>query len=122
MDNHNYRHDQSQNVHEVVRSLEDERVRQEKRARVALGLYASATADFLVADQGTHRYRHLLAYRREIAETHREVQGECGPLRGRGLVERLKAGGALGDCCLRAWSGGGEAESERRARAWITSD
>lgn len=44
MYNHNHRHDQGQNVHEVVGGLEDERIRQLNRPRVACRLYAGAGA------------------------------------------------------------------------------
>lgn len=70
MNDHDHSHDQGQNVHEVVGGLEDERVRQLKRTRIALGLNAAAAADVLVAHQSTQRYRHLGAYRGEIAEAH----------------------------------------------------
>ena len=42
MDNHDHRHDQSQNVHEVIRALEYNGVCQFDGSRVAVGLYASA--------------------------------------------------------------------------------
>ena len=110
MDDHDDGHDEGEDVHEVVGGLEDERVGQHERARVALGLDAAVTADFLVANQGTQRYRHLLAYRGEVAETHsgvgrwggEAVGGSCGRL---GAENRRRVG--------RRWVG--------RAESWWSS-
>jgi hypothetical protein len=52
MDNHDYRHNQSQNVHKVIRRLEDKRVGHLNRPRVAVWLYAGAAIDLLVAHEG----------------------------------------------------------------------
>lgn len=90
VNDHNHRHDEGEDVHEVVGGLEDERVGQHKRARVALGLDAAVTADVLVADQGAQWYRHLLAYRGEVAEAH--GVGGCGDA---AVVQRW-AGRAVG--------------------------
>lgn len=57
-------------MHEVVRSLENERVGDLNRPRVALCLYARAAVDVLVADERAQGYRGLCAYRREVAEAH----------------------------------------------------
>lgn len=57
-------------MHEVVGSLEDERVGDLNRARVALCLDARAAVDVLVAHQRAQRNRSLCAYRREVAEAH----------------------------------------------------
>jgi hypothetical protein len=71
VDDHDHRHDQGQNVHEVVRSLEDECVCDLNGPRVAVCLDAGAAIDLLVAHEGAERYRGLGAYRREVAEAHR---------------------------------------------------
>jgi hypothetical protein len=51
VNDHDHRHDQGQNVHEVVRSLEDERVCDLNRPRVAVCLDAGAAIDLLVAHE-----------------------------------------------------------------------
>jgi hypothetical protein len=51
MDDHDHCHYQSQDMHEVVRRLEDERVCDLNRSRVAVCLYAGATVDLLLAHQ-----------------------------------------------------------------------
>lgn len=58
---HNHCHYQGQNVHEVVRCLEDERVGDLNRSCIALCLYAGAAVDFLVAHEGAQWYRRLFA-------------------------------------------------------------
>lgn len=52
VDDHDNRHDEGENVHEVVGGLEDKRVRQHQRARITLSLDATATTNVLVADEG----------------------------------------------------------------------
>ena len=104
MNDHDHGHDEREDVHEVVGGLEDERVRQHQRARVALGLDATAAGDVLVADQGTQRYRRLCAYRCEVAETH---GGGGGVGRGRG-----RYGAENRRRCVGAWSDD-EAEAAR---------
>jgi len=49
MDNHDDGHNHGQNMHEVVRRLENEGIRNLNRARVALCLDAHAIVDRLVA-------------------------------------------------------------------------
>lgn len=68
---HDHRHYQGQNVHEVVRRLEDECVCDLNCSCIALGLNTSAAIDFLVAHKGAQWYGCLCAYRCEVAETHR---------------------------------------------------
>lgn len=75
MDNHHHRHNQGENVHKVVRRLEDERVGNLDGAGIAVCLDASAIIDVLVADEGAQRYGGLVAYRLEVAEAH---AAECG--------------------------------------------
>lgn len=58
---HDHRHYQGQDVHEVVRCLEDESVRNLNCSRITLCLYASSTIDLLVAHKGAQRYRCLFA-------------------------------------------------------------
>lgn len=58
---HDHCHYQGQNVHEVVRRLEDERVRDLNRSCIALRLDSSAAIDFLVSNEGAQRYRRLFA-------------------------------------------------------------
>jgi hypothetical protein len=58
---HDHCHYQGQNVHEVVRRLEDESVRDLNRSCIALRLDASAAIDFLVSNEGAQRYRRLSA-------------------------------------------------------------
>jgi hypothetical protein len=70
MDNHDHRHYQGQNMHEVVRGLEDERVGDLNRPRVTVCLYPGAAIDLLPADQRAQRNCSLCAYRREVTETH----------------------------------------------------
>ena len=71
VDDHDDRHYQGQNVHEVVGALEDDGVCQLNRPRVALRLYARAAVDGRDGpNEGTQRYRRLFAYRREVAEAH----------------------------------------------------
>lgn len=70
MENHDDGHDQRQDMHEVVGCLEDERVGNFNRARIALCLNAGAAVDLLVADEGAQRYRRLCAYCGEVAEAH----------------------------------------------------
>jgi hypothetical protein len=71
MDDHDHCHYQGQNVHEVVRHLENERVCKLNRSCIALGLDSSAAIDFLVPNEGAQRYRGLRAKCCEVAETHR---------------------------------------------------
>jgi hypothetical protein len=59
MYNHDHRHYQGQDMHEVVRRLEDERVCNLNRPRVALCLYPGAAIDLLLAHQRAQRYRRL---------------------------------------------------------------
>lgn len=59
MNDHDDGHDHGQNVHEVVGGLEDERVGNLNRPRVALCRYAGATVDVLLAHQRAQRYRCL---------------------------------------------------------------
>jgi hypothetical protein len=70
MDDHDHCHYQGQDMHEVVRRLEDERVCDLNRSRVTVCLYAGATVDLLLAHQRAQWYRRLCAYRRKVAETH----------------------------------------------------
>lgn len=56
MDDHDDRHDQSQDVHEVVGHLENERVCDFNRAGKAPRLDAHAIVDSLVAHDGAHGY------------------------------------------------------------------
>jgi hypothetical protein len=83
MYDHDHCHDQSQDMHKVVRRLEDEGIRNLNRSRIAQGLYAHAIVDVLVAHDGAERYRRLFAYRLEVAKGHvRLVVGEVGVTRG----------------------------------------
>lgn len=61
MDNHDHRHYQGQNMHEVVRGLEDERVGDLNGPRVAVCLDARAAVDLLLAHEGAQRDRGLRA-------------------------------------------------------------
>jgi hypothetical protein len=71
MDDHDHRHDQRENVHEVVGALEDDGVCQLNRPGVTLCLDAgSAVYLRRRAYEGAQRYRRLLTYRGEVAETH----------------------------------------------------
>lgn len=69
---HDHCHYQGQNVHEVVRRLEDKGVRDLNRSCIALCLYAGAAIDFLMSYESAEWYRRLFAQRREVAKTHRE--------------------------------------------------
>ena len=51
MYNHDDGHYHGQNMHEVVRRLEDERIRDLNRPRITLCLYAHAIVDRLVAHE-----------------------------------------------------------------------
>jgi hypothetical protein len=104
VDDHDHRHDQGQNVHEVVRSLEDECVCDLNGPRVAVCLDAGAAIDLLVAHEGAERYRGLGAYRREVAEAHR---GGCA--RFAALL------GGASRCCARVY--GGEAPNNKTCSA-----
>jgi hypothetical protein len=52
MDNHDDCHYHGQDVHEIVRRLENEGIRNLNRARIALGLDAHAVVDVLMAHKG----------------------------------------------------------------------
>lgn len=78
MNDHNHCHDQSQDVHEVIGGLEDERVCDLNRPGIAFSLDAHSVVDRLVAHKGAQRYRGLCAYCLEVAETHlRWREGRC---------------------------------------------
>lgn len=76
MYNHDNGHNQGQYMHKVVCRLEDERVCDLNRPRVALGLDAHAIRHVLVAHEGAQWYRSLCAYRLKVAEAH--GRGLCG--------------------------------------------
>jgi tellurite resistance protein len=73
MNNHNHRHDQRKDMHEINCALEYDRVRQLNAARVAVRLYAGVAADGRYgAHERAQRYGRLFAYCVEVAEAHCE--------------------------------------------------
>jgi hypothetical protein len=114
MNNHDYRHYQGQNMHEVVRGLEDERVGDLNGPRVTVCLDPGAAIDLLPAHQRAQWYRRLCAYRREVAEAH-----VCGLFGVCGVVRR--AGGCEGVQCrgrrpMAMWAEGGQMERQERSK------
>ena len=97
VEDHDNGHDEGQNVHKVVRNLEDERVRDLNGACIALGLYAGAAIDLLVAYERAQRYRRLCAYCGEVAKAHDEG---CSRSWGVSRWVRCFLGAAARVCCV----------------------
>jgi hypothetical protein len=115
VEDHDDGHDEGQNVHEVVRDLEDKRVCDLNGACIALGLYASAAIDLLVADERAQRYRRLCAYCGEVAKAHDE--GCSKDLGGVAVVALFFRGGGEAVLCMRE-PRNSEIWAERQPKAW----
>ena len=111
VEDHDNGHDEGQNVHEVVCDLKDERVCDLNGACIALGLYAGAAIDLLVAYERAQRYRRLCAYCREVAKAHDEG---CSKDLGVVAVGALFSGAAARLCCV--WNS--KIWAERQPKAW----